>query len=99
MTNPYSSSASAVSLVLTSVLPPGVPPSFNKILSSHWVGTGRKRIATATLEMFDGLTASVECWNYGRKEWIDGWAHRWTSMDGGDISWNGSNWERVKREE
>ena len=95
MTNPYNSSASAVSLVLMSVLPPGVPPSFNKILSSHWVGTGRKCIAVATLEMFDGLTATVECKSHG-------WgicSHKWTSMDGGDISWNGSKWERVKREE
>lgn len=77
--------------VLQSAIPPGVPLSFNKILSARFVGSGKKRVATADLEMFDGLPATVECWCYG-----PGWAHRWTSMIGGDISWEGDLWKRSR---
>lgn len=85
------SATETVRSVLLSVLPPGVPPSFSKIASAHFTGSGKRRVATADLEMFDGLSATVECWCYG-----PGWAHRWTSMIGGDIFREGDQWKRSR---
>ena len=48
----------------------------------------------AELEMFDGLRADVEVWQW-RSE---AWAHRWIKLEGGDLSWENGSWNRVSDE-
>ncbi|WP_374453784.1 hypothetical protein [Phenylobacterium sp.] len=81
--------ASVVRDTLLAVLPPGVPPSFDRIVSARFIGTGRRRIASADLVMFDGSPATVEVWIAGVCT-----AHRWTSMPGGSAFWDGDAWRR-----
>jgi hypothetical protein len=81
------SAADEIHRVLMDVLPAGVPPSFGRIVSASFTG---KRTLVAELEMFDGLRAEVEAW-----QWCpDGWAHRWIKLDGGDLSWEEGRWIR-----
>ncbi|NUB07090.1 hypothetical protein FW320_13005 [Azospirillum sp. Vi22] len=79
-----------INAVLRAVLPPGVPPSFRRVLAARFDGAGRRRIVVADLEMVDGLTATVEAWHYAP----GGWAHRWLAMAGGPMFWNGRRWQR-----
>ncbi|WP_454021146.1 hypothetical protein [Azospirillum sp. Marseille-Q6669] len=79
-----------ITAVLRAVLPPGVPPSFRRVLCARFDGAGQRRIVVADLEMADGLTATVEAWRYAP----GGWAHRWLAMAGGPMSWNGRRWVR-----
>ena len=85
------SSEDCITRVLMDVLPGGVPPSFRRVVRSSF--TGDRRVV-ATLEMFDGLPAEVEAWQWRP----DGWAHRWLQLDGGDLSWEDGQWVRVQRE-
>lgn len=85
-----------VELVLLASLPPNVPPSFTEVTTGHFIGLGRKRFAVANVIMFDGLPASVKCWRYDNDEGLHGWAHQWLELTGGNISWNGTKWERVQ---
>lgn len=77
--------------VLMDVLPPGVPPSFGRIVSASFNGS---KVLVAELEMFDGLRAEVEAWQWRP----DGWAHRWVKLDGGDLSWEDGRWWRINAE-
>jgi hypothetical protein len=80
-----------VNSCLRSVLPDGVPPSFQSIDSAHFEGSGRQRKAIANLTMFDGETATVQVWEWGGGSY----AHRYTAMPGGDCSFDHGRWVRV----
>lgn len=81
--------------VLLESLPPNVPPSFAKVLSTEYLRRGKHPIINAELEMFDGKPAAVQCvaWSYGS---LRRWSHQWIKLDGGDLSWNGQKWQRIK---
>lgn len=82
--------AGIVRSALLSVLPPGVPPSFRSIAGARFDGAGRSRNATADLIMFDGQPATVEV-----DQSAEGlWRHRWLSLPGGSVSWEGGRWVR-----
>ena len=75
---------------LRSCLPPGAPQVHRMLMRSRFAGSGRKRIATATVEMFDGVQATVEVF-----QWASGcFGHRWTTMDGGCAYYEDGRWQR-----
>ncbi|MFI5409093.1 hypothetical protein [Kaistia sp. UC242_56] len=76
--------------VLLACLPPGVPPSFKSIDHASFVGRGRSRTITGNLTMFDGEPAVVDL-----TPWAFGWSHRFTSLPGGDVSFEEGQWTRV----
>lgn len=80
---------------LAACLPLDTPPSYRRIVSARFVGTGRKRVAVAELEMFDGQPAKVEVHEYGKGGYgFGGSSHRWLEMEGGNACyWNG-RWQR-----
>jgi hypothetical protein len=69
-------------------LPPGCPLPFNAIISARFLA---KRIALATVELFDGLPGTIEVSERGL------WCLQWKELAGGAINWNGRNWERVNK--
>lgn len=71
--------------VLMDCLPPGIPPSFKKIVSARYVGRNK---AVATLVMFDDLPSVVYL-----SRWAYGWSHRW-ELDWGAIFWRDGGWVR-----
>lgn len=86
------SAADEIRRVLMEVLPAGVPPSFGRIVTAQFSGKSR---VVAELEMFDGLRAEVEAW-----QWCpDAWAHRWVKLEGGDLSWENGAWHRVSEDQ
>lgn len=78
-----------VKKVLADALSPGIPPSYRCILRAKFLRKGRRPVINADLEMFDGLSASVQA-----QLWDHGWSHRWVSMEGASIWWNGEKWQR-----
>jgi hypothetical protein len=54
-------------------------------------GSGRYRVATADLEMFDGQIATIEVFEC-RFEVLE---HRWTTMAGGNAFYDGTRWRGV----
>lgn len=82
------SAADEVRRILSDVLPADVPPFFARIVSARRDG---KRQIVAELEMFDGLRAEIEVWQWNPQAW----AHRWTRFEGSDISWEDGRWTRV----
>ena len=82
-----------VRAVLMDALPKGTPPSFRRVLSTRRLMSPNKVIAE--LEMFDGLRAEVEVWQWS----TIGWAHKWNSMPGGDISFENGCWVRIEESE
>ena len=89
--------ASAETLIrehLIGCLPPGSMPSFRRIISAAFDGTGRKRKAIGRLEMFDGQPATVEVFQWGP----NAWGHRWADMPGGACSLEPSGWVRCDDE-
>lgn len=80
---------------LRACLPPGVPPSFQSIVTARWTGTGRKRVAEAELTMFDGQPAKVRVWRYG--SYPDALAHTFYDLPGGDVSFEDGRWVRIDR--
>lgn len=86
-------SSNAIQVVretLEAVLPPGVHPSFSAILAARYEGTGRTRAITAELRMIDGHPATVRL-----TPWAFGWSHRFTSLPGGDLSFEDGRWVRI----
>ncbi|MGX5776955.1 hypothetical protein [Methylorubrum zatmanii] len=79
---------------LIGCLPPGVPPSFRRIVSACFDGVGHKRKAVGHMEMFDGRPATVEVFQWAP----NAWGHRWSDMPGGACSWEGSCWVRCDDE-
>ena len=88
--------ADFIDTALRSCLPPGVPSSFNRIVSARWTGTDRSRVAEADLLMFDGQPAKVRAWRYGR--YPDAIAHTFHDLPGGDVSIEAGRWIRIDRE-
>lgn len=80
--------------VLLGVLPDGVPPSWQAVISAKTAGAGRNKTITAQLLMFDGQSATVRL-----SRWSMGWSHRWLDLPGGDISYEGGRWVRVPTQE
>lgn len=89
----------AVKHVLLSCLAPGVPPSFQEIVSARYLGTGRKRRARAVLRMFDGLTATVEVFIGGVALGVPMLGHQWIEMAGGPCAFEGGRWQRFPEDE
>lgn len=87
------SAANFIDGALRACLPPGVPPSFQSIVSARWTGAGRKRVAEAELTMFDGLPAKVRVWRYG--SYPDALAHTFHGLPGGDVSFEDGRWIRI----
>jgi hypothetical protein len=85
---PRNKATDVIREVLMDVLPSGVPAQFARLVSARF--TGKSRV-TASLIMFDGKPAEVEAWKWRD----DSWAHRWISLEGGDISWEDGEWRRV----
>ncbi len=83
-----------VKLHLLGVLPQGVPPSFQAILSAKFAGTGRKRTATARLVMFDGAHAVVEVFSWGTHDGNVCGGHRWLEWDGPPCFFENGVWQR-----
>ncbi len=81
-----------VDQVLKDALPPSIPPSFKRIKSARYLRIGKHPIINAELEMFDGLSASVQL-----TKWNHGYSHQWTQLNGGSAKWNNElgKWERV----
>ncbi|WP_342152391.1 hypothetical protein [Methylorubrum sp. SB2] len=84
----------AVRTVLLACLPPGVPPSFQEIVSARYVGSGRQRRARAELRMFDGLPAIVEVFIGGVALGVPMPGHQWMEMEGGPCAFEGGRWQR-----
>lgn len=82
--------SSLVEKHLADCLPPGTPPYHRAILTARYVGTGRKRVAIANVEMFDGLPATVEVFRWG----ANAFGHRWTAMEGGAVYFEDDRWHR-----
>jgi len=80
------SAATLVAKTLAAALPPGVPPSHRKILAARFLDPAR---VTATLEMFDGLPATLEL-----SRLAYGWSIRYRLLPGGAIVWTGTAWKR-----
>lgn len=76
---------------LRACLPPGVPPSYSKIVQAVFVGRGKDRQALADLIMFDGLPAKVMIRTTGLKP------HRFIDLPGGDVSFEDGRWIRICR--
>lgn len=74
---------------LASCLPPGTPPCYRSIVHAHYMGSGKKRLAVAELEMFDGQPATLEVFQWGL-----GRGHRWTFMSGGNAFFEDGRWQR-----
>lgn len=74
---------------LASILPHGTPPRHRSIIRSRHVGAGRRRMIVADLEMFDGLSATIEIFS-----WNDRLGHRWTNLPGGDVYFKNGRWQR-----
>ena len=89
------SASSFIDNALRAALPPDVPPSFTRIVSARWTGTGRKRVAEAELTMFDGQPAKVRVWRYG--SYPDALAHTFHDLTGGDVSFEDGRWIRIDR--
>lgn len=77
---------------LTACLPPGTPLMGEIILAKF---TGKEK-AEGELILFDGGQGTVELSKYAPVE--GAWSQRWLSLDGGDINWTGTAWERVPQE-
>jgi len=75
---------------LLGVLPPGVPPSFSRIDSAEFQGSGRGRTAVAALIMVDGLPATVEVFAWGAG--CSG--HRWLKWEGDALFFEDGRWQR-----
>ena len=82
--------AAYVRAALLDCLPDGVPPSFSEIVSARWEGRAPRRIAVASLTMFDGHPGVVEVRQVGPCT-----SHRFTDLPGGDCSYEGGRWVRV----
>lgn len=82
--------ATYVRASLLDCLPEGVPPSFSEIVSARWEGRAPRRIAVASLTMFDGQPGTVEVRQVGPCT-----SHRFTELPGGDCSFEGGQWVRV----
>lgn len=74
---------------LIAVLPEGVPPSFSAIHNARFEGSGRRRAATASLTMIDGLSATVRVWQAGPCT-----AHSYPTMEGGALFYEDGRWQR-----
>lgn len=84
---PRNNAEDTIRRVLMDVLPPNVPPSFRRVVRARFVGKTR---ILAELEMVDGLPSEIEAW-----QWPGGWAHRWVTLEGGDLSWEDGRWWRI----
>jgi|GEM_PF-5523843 len=82
--------AAYVRAALLDSLPAGVPASFSEIVSARWEGRASRRVATASLIMFDGQPGMVEVRQVGPCT-----SHRFTDLPGGDCSYEGGRWVRV----
>lgn len=83
------SAATLIADHMASCLPPGTPACYHSMANARFAGSGRKRVATAVLEMFDGQFATVEVF-----QWELGFGHRWTVMAGGDTFYEDGRWQR-----
>jgi hypothetical protein len=77
---------------LAASLPPGVPPMYRIIIGARFT---KKDTVVANLELFDGGMAEVRVSKWAPH--AEAWSIAWAYMPGGDINWNGTAWERVKR--
>lgn len=84
------SASEYVNAALLDCLPEGVPPSFAAIVSARWEGRAPRRVAIASLTMFDGQPGAVEVRQVGPCT-----SHRFTDLPGGDCSFEGGRWVRV----
>lgn len=82
--------AAYVRAALLDCLPDGVPASFSEILSARWEGRASRRVAIASLIMFDGRPGTVEVRQVGPCT-----SHRFTDLPGGDCSFEDGRWVRV----
>lgn len=80
-----------VRTALLDCLPDGVPASFSEIVSVRWEGRASRRVAIASLIMFDGRPGAVEVRQVGPCT-----SHRFTELPGGDCSYEGGRWIRIK---
>lgn len=85
-----SNAAARVERHLASCLPDGVPPCHRRIVKARFKGHGRKSVAVAEVEMFDGQPATVEVFTWGP----GCFGHRWTDMTGGCAYYEDGHWRR-----
>lgn len=81
---------------LRGCLPPGVPPSYSKVIWAEQKMKGRRPVWEALLLMFDGKPGRVEVFKGGRG--VEIWGHRWTDLPGGSCSYEGGRWIRIDPE-
>lgn len=82
--------ATLVATHLASCVPAGTPPAFRTVINARFEGVGRKMVAIAVLEMFDGLTATIEVFKWA----TNALGHRWTAMEGGAAFYEDGKWQR-----
>lgn len=75
---------------LASCLPVGCPPCHRLVIKARFVGVGKKSVAIADVEMFDGQAAKIEVFRWG----LGGLGHRWTEMAGGCAFYEDGRWQR-----
>lgn len=85
------SAGHSVASYMASCLPHGVPPCHRLIANARFVGFGRRRVAVADVEMFDGQPATIEVFRWGP---MNAFGHRWTAMQGGAAFYEDGRWQR-----
>jgi hypothetical protein len=91
---PFASAKTAIVNHLASLLPPETPPFYRSVLKARYIGSGRKRVATAWLEMFDGQIAQLEVVH------IEGelYRHQWKHPTGDYLAYDRGQWKRIRGE-
>jgi hypothetical protein len=79
---------------LTAIVPLGSPACFREVLSAWSAGSGRRKVVTADLIMFDGERSTVELRPFKIAD-ADGWSVQWKRLDAGAFYLLDGEWKRA----